>query len=130
MSTGSKDRTCDGNGRAGHEHWQGRIDTSSRRDEQRGNRRYDGYSEEIQGSTQEDEASENWPDHSVRDSTRDRTQEPRIQELEEDGDQQTSTAAMQGRGRGIRGFVEQLCGEGGDVYEGWTASKRKRSWRV
>ena len=54
-----------------------------------------------------------------------------IQELEEDGDQHTSTAAaMQGRGRGIRGFVEQLCGEGGDVYEGWTASERKRSWRV
>ena len=71
-----------------------------------------------------------WPDHSVRDSTRDWRQEPRIQELEEDVDQQTSTAAMQGRGRGIRRFVEQLCGEGGDVYEGWTASERKRSWRV
>ena len=28
------------------------------------------------------------------------------------------------------GFVEQLCGEGGDVYEGWTASERKRSWSV
>ena len=53
-----------------------------------------------------------------------------IHELEEDGDQQTSTAAMQGRGRVIRGFVEQLCGEGGYVYEGWTASERKRSWRV
>ena len=37
---------------------------------------------------------------------------------------------MQGRGRGIRGFVEQLCGEGGDVYEGWTASERKGSWSV
>ena len=52
------------------------------------------------------------------------------QELEEDVDQQTSTAAMQRRGRGIRRFVEQLCGEGGDVCEGWTASERKRSWRV
>ena len=71
-----------------------------------------------------------WPDHSVRDSTRDRKQEPRIQELEEDVDQQPSTAAMQGRGRGIRGFMEQLCGEGGDVYEGWTASERKGSWSV
>ena len=40
------------------------------------------------------------------------------------------TAAMQGRGRGIRGFMEQLCGEGGDVYEGWTASERKGSWSV
>ena len=67
---------------------------------------YDGYSEEIPESTQEDKASESWPDHSVRDSTRDRKQEPRIQELEEDVDQQTSTAAMQGRGRGIRGIVE------------------------
>ena len=37
---------------------------------------------------------------------------------------------MQGRGRGIRGFVEHLCGEGGDVYEGWTASERKGSWSV
>ena len=37
---------------------------------------------------------------------------------------------MQGRGRGIRGFMEQLCGEGGDVYEGWTASERKGSWSV
>ena len=44
-----------------------------------------------------------------------------IQELEEDVDQQTSAAAVQGRGRGIRGFVEQLCSEGGDVYEGWPA---------
>ena len=76
------------------------------------------------------ETSESWPDHSVRDSTRDRRQEPRIQELEEDGDQQTSTAAIQGRGRGIRGFMEQLCGEGGDVYEGWTASEQKGSWSV
>ena len=76
------------------------------------------------------ETSESWPDHSVRDSTRDRKQEPRIQELEEDVDQQTSRAAMQGRGRGIRGFMEQLCGEGGDVYEGWTASERKGSWSV
>ena len=48
----------------------------------------------------------------VGDSTRVRRQEPRIQELLEDADQHTSTAAMQGRGRGIRGFVEQLCGEG------------------
>ena len=39
-----------------------------------------------------------------------------IQELEEDGDHQTSTAAMQGRGRGNRGFVDQLCGEGADLY--------------
>ena len=53
-----------------------------------------------------------------------------IQELEEDVDQQASTAAIQGRGRGIRGFVEQLCDEEGDVYEGWTASERKRSWSV
>ena len=37
---------------------------------------------------------------------------------------------MQGIGRGIRGFVEQLCGEGGGVYEGWTASERKGSWSV
>ena len=37
---------------------------------------------------------------------------------------------MQGRGRGIRGFMEQLCGEGGDVYEGWTASERKGSCSV
>ena len=37
---------------------------------------------------------------------------------------------MQGRGRGIRGFMEQLCDEGGDVYEGWTASERKGSWSV
>ena len=29
-----------------------------------------------------------------------------------------------------RGFMEQLCGEGGDVYEGWTASERKGSWSV
>ena len=28
------------------------------------------------------------------------------------------------------GFVEQLCGEGGDVYEGWTAFERKGSWSV
>ena len=28
------------------------------------------------------------------------------------------------------GFVEQLCGEGGDVYEGWTTYERKRSWSV
>ena len=89
----------------------------------------DGYSEEIPESTQEDETSERWPDHSVRHSTRDRKQEPRIQELEEDVDQQTSTAAMQGRERGIRGIVEQRCGEGGDVYEGWAAPERKRSWR-
>ena len=85
---------------------------------------------ETSDSFQEDETSESWPDHSGRDSTRDQRQEPRIQELEEDVDQHTSTAAMQGRGRGIRRFVEQLCGEGGDVYEGWTASERKRSWRV
>ena len=26
--------------------------------------------------------------------------------------------------------MEQLCGEGGDVYEGWTASERKGSWSV
>ena len=31
-------------------------------------------------------------------------------------------ATLKGRGRGIRGFVEQLCGEGGYVYEGWSAS--------
>ena len=35
---------------------------------------------------------------------------------------------MQGRGRGIRGFVEQICGEGGDVYEGWPAPYREMSW--
>ena len=50
-------------------------------------------------STQEDEACESWPDNFVRDSTRDRRQEPSIQLLEEDGDQQTSAAAMQGGGR-------------------------------
>ena len=48
-------------------------------------------------------------------------EEPMIQELEEDGDQHTSAAAMHGRGRVIRGFVAQLCGEGGDVYEGLPA---------
>ena len=132
MFTGSKDRACDRESREDRGKRKGRNHSGSRRDEQRGQGRYDGYSEEIPGSTQEDETSENWPDHSVRDSTRDRKQEPRIQELEEDVDQQTSTAAMQGRGRGIRGFVEQLCGEGGDVYEGigWTASERKGSWSV
>ena len=72
--------------------------------------RYDGYSEEIPESTQEDEASESWPDNSVRDSTHDRRQE-----LEEDGDQHTIAAAMHGRERGIRRFVEQLCSEGGYV---------------
>ena len=33
LSTGSKHRACDGKDRAGHEHWQGRVDTSSHRDE-------------------------------------------------------------------------------------------------
>ena len=128
--SGSKDRACDRESREDRGKRKRRNHSGSRRDEQRGQGRYDGYSEEIPGSTQEDETSESWPDHSVRDSTRDRKQEPRIQELEEDVDQQTSTAAMQGRGRGIRGFMEQLCGEGGDVYEGWTASERKGSWSV
>ena len=130
MFTGSKDRACDRESREDHGKRKWRNHSGSRRDEQRGQGRYDGYTEEIPGSTQEDETSKSWPDHSVWDSTRDRKQEPRIQELEEDVDQQTSAAAMQGRGRGIRGFVEQLCGEGGDVYEGWTASERKRSWSV
>ena len=130
MFTGSKDRACDRESREDRGKRKRRNHSGSRRDKQRGQRRYDGYSEEIPGSTQEDETSESWPDHSVRDSTRDRKQEPRIQELEEDVDQQPSTAAMQGRGRGIRGFMEQLCGEGGDVYEGWTASERKGSWSV
>ena len=121
MSAGSKDRACDGNDRAGHGRWHVRIDTSSHRDEQRGEGRCDGYSERIPESTHEDEASESWSDHSVRDSTGYQRQEPMLQELEEDGDQQTSVAAMQGRGRGIRRFVEQLCGEGGDAYEGWPA---------
>ena len=130
MFTGSKDRACDRESREDRGKRKRRNHSGSRRDKQRGQRRYDGYSEEIPGSTQEDETSESWPDHSVRDSTRDRKQEPRIQELEDDVDQQPSTAAMQGRGRGIRGFMEQLCGEGGDVYEGWTASERKGSWSV
>ena len=81
---------------------------------------YDGYGEEIPESTQEDEASDSWPGYSVRDSIRDRRPQPMIQELEEDGDQQTSAAAMRGKERGIRGFVE-LCGEWGYVYEGWPA---------
>ena len=130
MFTGSKDRACDRESREDRGKRKRRNHSGSRRDKQRGQRRYDGYSEEIPGSTQEHETSESWPDHSVRDSTRDRKQEPMIQELEEDVDQQPSTAAMQGRGRGIRGFMEQLCGEGGDVYEGWTASERKGSWSV
>ena len=82
---------------------------------------YNGYIEDIPESTQEDEVSESWPDHSVSDSTGDRMQEARIQELDEDGDQQNSVAAIQGRGRMIRVCVEQLCGEGGGVYEGWPA---------
>ena len=32
MSTGCKDRACDGKDRAGHGRWQGRIDTSWHRD--------------------------------------------------------------------------------------------------
>ena len=35
LSTGSKDRACDGKDRTGNERWQGRIDASSRRDGQR-----------------------------------------------------------------------------------------------
>ena len=50
-----------------------------------------------------------------------------IQVLDEDGDQHTSTAAMQELGRGIRIFVEQFCGEGGYVYAGWPAHEPKRS---
>ena len=46
-----------------------------------------------------------------------------------DGDQQTSVAAMQGRGRGIRVFVEQLRGEREYEYEGLPAHWRKISWR-
>ena len=103
LFTGSKDRACDRESREDHGKRKGRNHSGSRRDEQRGQGRYDGYSEDIPGSTQEDETSESWPDHSVRDSTLDRKQEPTIQELEEDVDQQNSTAAMQARGRGIRG---------------------------
>ena len=49
--------------------------TCSNRDEQRGEGMYDGYSDEIPESTQEDEASESWAGHSVRHSTRDRRQQ-------------------------------------------------------
>ena len=72
LFTGSKDRACDRESREDRGKRKGRNHSGSRRDEQRGQGRYDGYSEEIPGSTQEDETSENWPDHSVRHSTRDR----------------------------------------------------------
>ena len=47
----------------------------------------------------------------MRNSTSVLKQDPRIQELEEDGSQRDGGAASQGRGCGIRGYVGQLCGE-------------------
>ena len=80
FSIGSKDRACDGKDRADHGRWQGRIHTRSHRCEQHG----DGFSEDTTQSTQEDEASESWPDYSVRSSTRDRRLNPKVQALMKD----------------------------------------------
>ena len=104
---------------------EGKPHTSSNRDEQREYGRHGGYSEEMPESTEEDEASVSCPDHSVRDSTRDMMQEPRIHEHEEDGDQQTSAAAKNKEEDVV--FVEQLCDEGVDVYEVRSAPARKRA---
>ena len=70
------------------------------REEQCGEGKNDGYSEEIL----ESRASESWADHSVRNSTRNRVT-GRVQEFKEDGYQLTSTTAVQGRERWICGIA-------------------------
>ena len=50
-----------------------------------------------------------------------------IQKFEADGSQRDGEAALQGRG--IRGFVGQLCGERRNVHERWTASEWKGGCR-
>ena len=44
-----------------------------------------------------------------------------IQKFEADGDQRDGEAALQGGGRGIRGYVGLLCGERSSVGEGRAA---------
>ena len=48
-------------------------------------------------------------------------QDTRIQTFEADVDQRDDEAALQGRGRWIRGYVGQLCGDRRNVREGGTA---------
>ena len=59
-------------------------------------------------------------DHHIRNFTSVWKQDTRIQKFEADGDQRDDEAALQGRGRWIRGSVGQLCGER-NVREGQSA---------
>ena len=64
-----------------------------------------------------------WINHLIGNFTSVWKQDTRIQKFEADGGQRDGEAALQGRGRGIRGFVGQLCGERRNVHERWTASE-------
>ena len=74
--------------------------------------------DKFKGPTEEDEASKGGTDHHIRNFTSVWKQDTMIQKFEEDGDQRDDEAALQGRGRWIRGSVGQLCGERRNVREG------------
>ena len=99
-----------------------RVHSDTHRDEQRRQGGNDIDSGEVKEPTEEDEASKGWTDNIIRNSTSVWKQDPRIQELEEDGSQRDGGAALQGRESWIRGFVGQLCGGRRNVRERWPAS--------
>ena len=70
----------------------------------------------------DDEASQGWADHLIRNFTSVWKHYPRIQEFEADGSQQDGEAALQGTESGIRGLVGQLCGERRNVRDRRPAS--------
>ena len=105
MFTGSKNITCDRESRTAHGKRTRRVNTDANRDEQRRQGGNDSDSGEVQEPTEEDEASKGWTDNLIRNSTSVWKQDPGIQELEEDGSQWDGGAALQGRGCGIRGYL-------------------------
>ena len=112
--------------RADHGKRKWRIHTGTHRDVQRRQGRNNSNSGEVHEPAEEDEASNVWTDHLIRNFTSVWKQDPRIQEFEADGRQRYGEATLRGRGSGIRGFVGQLCGERRNVRERWPAYQ----WKV
>ena len=66
MFTGSKNRACDRESRADHGKREWSVPTDTFRDEQRRQGRDNIDSGEVQEATEEDEASNGWTDHLIR----------------------------------------------------------------
>ena len=84
---------------ADHGKRKGMFHTGTHRDEQRRQGRNGSDSGEVQEPTEEDDASKGWTDHLIRNVTCVWKRDPRIYRQQDGG------ATLQGRGRGIRGFV-------------------------